>query len=106
MDKFLNSLHANDLSTRVNNVDEAFDCFCKRRGRLVEGSFNLRKFLSNSAELEQTVNKNYGILTEEYKCLMENKNLGLYWENFENNFIFCFNRIRERLDTATTKSSY
>ena len=44
--------------------------------------------------------------TEEYKCLMENKNLGLYWENFENNLIFCFNGIRERLDTATTKSSY
>ena len=106
MDKFLNSLHANDLSTRVNNVDEAFDCFCKRRGRLVEGSFNLRKFWPNSAELEQTVNKNYGMPTEEYKCLMENKNLGLHWEKFENNFIFCFNGIRERLDTATTKSSY
>ena len=46
------------------------------------------------------------MLTEEYKCLMENKNLGLHWEKFENNFIFRFNEIRERLDIAPTKSSY
>ena len=55
VDKFLSPLHIDDLSTGANNVDEAFDYFCKRKDRLEEGSFNLRKFRSNSAELKQMV---------------------------------------------------
>ena len=73
VDRFLSSLHVDDLSTGANNVDEAFDYFCKCKDRLEEGSFNLRKFRSNSVELEQMVNKNYRMLTEEHKCLIENK---------------------------------
>ena len=59
VDKFLGSLHVDDLSTGANNVDEAFDYFCKCKNRLEEGSFNLTKFRSNSAEFEQMVNKTY-----------------------------------------------
>ena len=64
--KFLNSLYVDDLSTGANNVDEAFGYFCKCKDRVEEGSFNLRKFRSNPAELEQMINKNYGMLTEEH----------------------------------------
>ena len=63
VDTSLSSLHVDDLSTGANNADEAFDSFCKCKDRLEEGSFNLRKFRSNSAELEQMVNKNYGMVT-------------------------------------------
>ena len=73
VDKFLSSLHVDDLSTRASNADETFDYFCKCKDRLEEGSFNLRKFSCNSAELKQMVNKNYGMFTEEQKCLIENK---------------------------------
>ena len=53
VDRFLSSLHVDDLSTGANNVDEAFDYFCKCKDRLEVGSFNLRKFRSNSTELEK-----------------------------------------------------
>ena len=52
VDKFLSSLHVDDLSTGAKNVDEAFDYFCNCKDRLEEVSFNLIKFRSNSAELE------------------------------------------------------
>ena len=55
------------------------------------GSFNLRIFRSNSADLEQMVNRNYGMLTEEHNCLIKNKILGLIWDKFEGNFVFDFN---------------
>ena len=69
VDRFLSSLHVDDLSTGA----EAFEYFCKCKDRLEVGSFNLRKFRSNSAELEQMVNKNYGMLTEEHNCLIKIK---------------------------------
>ena len=71
--------------------------FCKCKDRLEVGSFNLRKFRSNSAALEQMVNKNYGMLTEEHNCLIENKILGLKWDKFEDNFVIDFTEIRENL---------
>ena len=71
--------------------------------RLEEGSFNLRKFTSNSAELKQMVNKNYGMLTEKHKCLIENKILGLRLDKFEDKSISDFNEIRERFDVIPTK---
>ena len=103
MDRFLSSLHVDDLSTGANNVDEAFDYFCKCKDRLEVGSFNLKKFRSNSAELEQMVNKNYGMLTEKHNCLIVNKILGLKWDKFEDNFVFDFTEIREKFDVIPTK---
>ena len=100
MDKFLSSLHINDLNTGAKNVDEAFHVI------FVNIKTGWRKAIStrsNSTELEQMVNKNYGMLTDEHKCLIENKILGLRWDKFEDNFIFDFNEIRERFDVIPTK---
>ena len=52
VDRVLSSLHVDNLSTEANNVGEAFDYFCKCKDRLEVGSFNLKKYRSNSAELE------------------------------------------------------
>ena len=101
MDRFLSSLHVDNLGTGANNVDEAFDYFCK--DRMEVGSFNLRIFRSNSADLEQMVNRNYGMLTEEHNCLTKNKILGLIWDKFEGNFVFDFNEIREGFDIIPTR---
>ena len=91
VDRFLSSLHIDDFSAEANNVDEAFDYFCKSKDRMEVGSFNLRIFRSNSADLEQMVNRNYGMLTEEHNCLTKNKILGLKWDKFQDNFAFDFN---------------
>ena len=49
------------------------------------------------------VNKNYGMLTEEHNCLLENKILGLKWDKFEDSFAFDFTEIREKFDVLLTK---
>ena len=49
------------------------------------------------------VNKNYGMLTEEHNCLIENKILGLKWDKFEDSFVFDFNEIREKFNVLLTK---
>ena len=91
LDRFLSSPHVDDLITGANNVDDAFDYFRKRKDRMEVGSFNLRTFRSNSVDLEQWANRNYGMLTEEHNCLIKNKILGLKWDKFEDNFAFDFN---------------
>ena len=49
------------------------------------------------------VNKKYRMLTEEHKCLIENKILGIKWDKFEDVFIFNFNEIREKFEALPTK---
>ena len=49
------------------------------------------------------VNKNYGMFTEEHNFLLENKILALKWDKFEDNFVFDFNKIRERFDVIPTR---
>ena len=103
VDRSSGSFHVNDLSTGSNNVDEAFEYFHQCKDRLELGSFNLRKFRSNSAELQQMVNKNYAMLIEERNCLLVNKILGFKWDKFKDNFVFDFNEIRERFDVIPTR---
>ena len=43
------------------------------------------------------------MLTEEHKCLIENKILGIKWDKFEDVFIFNFNEIREKFEALPTK---
>ena len=93
----------NDFAFHVGNHvgRRELERLCK--DRLEVGSFSLRKFTSNSAELEKMVNKNYGMLTEEHNCLLENKILGLKWDKFEDSFAFDFTEIREKFDVLLTK---
>ena len=53
VEKLLNSLHVDDLTSGANSVEEAFEFYEKSKERLSEGGFNLRKFKSNSKELEK-----------------------------------------------------
>ena len=55
----LNSLHVDDLNGGSHTIDGAFDFFVKCEERLVLGDFNLRKFQSNSKELENLVVDNF-----------------------------------------------
>ena len=49
------------------------------------------------------VNENYGMLTEEHNCLIENKILGLKWDKFEDNFAFDLTEVRQKFDVILTK---
>ena len=43
------------------------------------------------------------MLTEEHNCLIENRILGLKWDKFEDNFVFDFTEIREKIDVIPTE---
>ena len=88
LDKFSSSLHVDNLSTGANKTDAALInyYFCKLKDRLEESCLNLRKYLSNSTSLNKWLTKKYRILTEEHNGQMENKILGIKWDNFEDVF--------------------
>ena len=46
------SLYVDDLVAGADSADEAFALYCKVKSRLAQGGFNIRKFLSNSSEVQ------------------------------------------------------
>ena len=60
VEKILLCLHVDDLDAGADSVSEGFQFYNKCKERLAEASFNLRKFQSNSAELESLVTERYG----------------------------------------------
>ena len=55
----LSSLDFGDFNTGANTLREAFDLYVNARNILKDGSFHLRKFKSNNAELENKVYLKY-----------------------------------------------
>ena len=51
----LNSLYVDDLNSGCTTVEEAFDLFVKSKKIMSQGSFNLRKWCSNSQELRSLI---------------------------------------------------
>ena len=71
----LNSLHVDDLNSGAHTIGEALEFFVKCKEGLALGGFNLRKFRSNSKELENLV-------VEKFNEEISNENtiLGLQWD--------------------------
>ena len=55
--RVLESLHINDLISGADSTEEVLRFYTHTKSYLAPASFNLRKFISNSTELNQTVNK-------------------------------------------------
>ena len=51
----LSSLHIYNFNASANTLREAFDLYVNAKNILKEGSFHLRKFMSNNTELENQV---------------------------------------------------
>ena len=72
VEQFFRSLHADDLNIGSENIHDCDNFYNKAKARLDQASFNLRKFQSNSSDLEYLINGEINqILT---------KVLGLIWE--------------------------
>ena len=94
--KLLESFHVDDNQT----VGEAFNFYVWSKLILSEAHFNLRKFKSNSSELENRVYEKY----PEDKLFTEDKNvLGLTWDKKSDQIIFDFTEIRAKLIDHPTK---
>ena len=55
MEKLLKSIHVDDLNTGANSVQEGYCFYTKAKNVLSQVPFNLRKFQSNSTDLETLV---------------------------------------------------
>ena len=53
VDQFINSLHVDDLNSGANSDTEAYEFYQKCKDRLADASFTLRKFQSNSRNLDR-----------------------------------------------------
>ena len=56
--KFLQSIYVDDLTSGDRDVDSTFDFYMKSKLRLKDAGFNLRKFVTNSQELQTRIENN------------------------------------------------
>ncbi|XP_057290885.1 uncharacterized protein LOC130613578 [Hydractinia symbiolongicarpus] len=104
-ERFLNSLHVDDLNGGSKNVDEGFTFYCKVKDRLAEASFNMRKFQSNASKLEALVNERYKGPLEVNHEGNTTKVLGLQWLKDSDKIGFNFEEIKQKFHAKpdTTK---
>ena len=79
---------------------EAKEFYIKCKDTLSDGGFNLRKFKSNSAELENEIYKEY---PNDKMFSDEEKVLGMNWDRKNDNLFFDFLEIRKKLIETPTK---
>lgn len=58
VETFLRSIYVDDLSTGGDTDEVAYQLYVKSRLRLAESGFNLRKFVTNSADLRNHIEEN------------------------------------------------
>ena len=77
-------MHIDDLNSGSENIHDCYNFYNKGKTRLDQGSFNLRKFQSNSSDLEYMING------EINRNSIVTKVLGLIWEKHKDNITFYF----------------
>ena len=100
--KLLDSLHVDDLNSSINDLHETFRFFVKCKERLSEAKFNLRKFQSNSVELEEMVNNKFPSDTE-IRSMEENNVLGIRWNKCHDHIEFDLISFSEKFSQKPTK---
>ena len=74
-------------------------------GYVLSGKLDIGSDGGHQINLNESLvtNVNYGMLTEEHNCFIENKILGLRWDKFEDNFAFDLTEVRQKFDVILTK---
>ena len=94
------SLHVDDLNGGKNSEEEALQFYLKAKQVLAEGGFNLRKFQSNSAALEEKV---YELNPEDKLFSDYNRVLGIIWNKRDDIFLFDMDEISSKFVETPTK---
>ena len=87
VEQFLRSLHVDDLNSGGENIHDCYNFYSKAKTSLGQGSFNLRKFQSNSSDFEYMINgdiNHNSIVT---------KVLGLIQDKDKDNITFAFENL-------------
>ena len=116
VETFMKSIYVDDISYGAEDDDAAFDLYLKSKTTLAEGGFNLRKFVTNSASLNQRIQlsklkfgkpekSNSCKVTEEDKTYTkdilgdkqhtegEQKTLGNKWNFVQDELVFYLNEM-------------
>ena len=96
VEKFLKSLHVDDLNSGGESKEEVLKFYTKCKERLAKASFNLRKFESNSSELEKFINPTESPTTT-------TKVLGIVWHKINDTFNFNFQSLKQLVHEHPTK---
>ncbi len=118
----LQSIYVDDIIFGADDEESAFDLYVRSKDILRSGSFNLRKFITNSPALQIQIDKAegiaapepaYGPLEETYaKSVLgntqpvssaEHKILGICWDVTSDRFIFNFDDIEQASKMEPTK---
>ena len=100
----LDSFYVDDMTTRASSDEEAYSLYAEAKQVLSDGGFNLRKFRTNSAPLQQRIDSTEGskstatTTAESYADLtfgasqlpgpQETKILGVRWNSHTDQFVF------------------
>ena len=90
IEKFIQDLYVDDSTTSFDDVDDAYYFYETAKFCLQKGSFDLRKWITNSENLQHRTNEHeidYK-LTDDYQ-----KVLGLNWDYKNDEFVFDFSQI-------------
>ena len=101
VEKLLNSLHVDDLNSGCDDVDSGFDFFVQCKNTLKEGSFNLRKFKSNSRDLEHMVTTSFP--DDGIDSVLKDKVLGILWDRKLDELIINFDDVLSKVSNEPTK---
>ena len=122
--KVLESFYADDFVGGESDTEKAFDLFDKTKGRMAEGGFNLRKWVTNSKELKEKIDLHEKVqgngdnvvndheshaklsLGSTEHDLKTSKVLGQSWDNETHETKFNLSNTRDRVKTlAPTKTN-
>ena len=96
--KLLSSLHVDDLNSGDSTVEKSLNLYKNSKNILADAQFNLRKFRSNSSELENLV------ATEMNENISDEKKvLGIYWDKSSDTFYFDLAEIVHKFHVFPTK---
>ena len=122
--KLLQSLYVDDVASGGNSNANALESFNRAKNHLATGGFNLRKFVSNSAELNEIVNgtaatplstnglPNVAVDNDSYAKTMLNgssaattKVLGIPWDRTSDRLTFSVDEVfsTTKVDSPVTK---
>ncbi|XP_065664600.1 uncharacterized protein LOC136086241 [Hydra vulgaris] len=97
--KLIQSLHVDDFNASFDSVAEGLLFYNKAKSCLREGNFYLRKFESNSMELNSLIKEDNPTSSDITKVL------GLKWDKIEDNFIFSFQDLLYLVHNKPSKRS-
>ena len=92
VEKFLNDLYVDDSTSGFFNVKDAYNFYLNAKQIMKEGGFELRKWVSNSAELINKTNRHENINCSDpsNESNPTRKFLGINWDLMAGTIIFLF----------------